>query len=205
MEKGKKATKQKGLLFVLSGPSGAGKDAVLHRMEELSFPFHRVVTVTTRPQRPGEKYGVDYYFTSEAQFQQMVQRGELLERAEVYGRWYGTPKQQVKEALDEGQDVILRVDVQGAATVRSLMPEAVLIFLTSPSMEYEERLKQRQTESDGEQRLRMGRVDGEMKSLPLFDYMVVNHQGDLDSAVSQIMAIITAEKCRVNRREVKLE
>jgi len=134
-----------------------------------------------------------------------VQRGELLERAEVYGRWYGTPKQQVKEALDDGKDVILRVDVQGAAAVRSLMPEVVLIFLASPSTEYEERLRQRQTESNGEQRLRMGRVDGEMKSLPLFDYMVVNHQGDLDSAASQIMAIITAEKCRVNRREVKLE
>ena len=205
MEIRKKGPKQTGLLFVLSGPSGAGKDAVLHRMKELSFPFYRVVTVTTRPQRPGEKDGVDYYFTSEAEFQEMVQRGELLERAEVYGRWYGTPKQQVKEALDGGKDVILRVDVQGATTVRSIMPEAVLIFLTSPSMEYEERLRQRQTESDSERRLRMGRVDGEMKSLPLFDYMVVNHQGELDSAVSQIMSIVTAEKCRVNRRLVKLE
>ena len=201
----KKAPKQAGLLFVLSGPSGAGKDAVLHRMKELSFPFYRVVTVTTRPPRPGEKDGVDYHFASDAEFQEMVRRGELLERAEVYGRWYGTPKQQVKEALDEGQDVILRVDVQGAAAVRSIMPEAVLIFLTSPLMEYEERLRQRQTESDGERRLRMGRIDGEMKSLPLFDYMVVNHQGELDSAVSQIMSIVTAEKCRVNRRLVKLE
>jgi len=99
----------------------------------------------------------------------------------------------------------LRVDVQGATTVRSIMPEAVLIFLTSPLLEYEERLRQRQTESDSERRLRMGRVDGEMKSLPLFDYMVVNHQGELDSAVSQIMSIVTAEKCRVNRRLVKLE
>jgi guanylate kinase len=193
------------LLFVLSGPSGAGKDAVLHRMKELSFPFYRVVTVTTRPTRPGEKDGVDYRFASDAEFQEMVRRGELLERAEVYGRWYGTPKQQVKEALDKGQDVILRVDVQGAAAVRNIMPEAVLIFLTSPSTEYEERLRQRQTESDGERRLRMGRIDGEMKSLPLFDYMVANHQGDLDSAVSQIIAIITVEKCRVNRRLVKLE
>ena len=205
MERRKKEPKQTGLLFVLSGPSGAGKDAVLHRMKELSFPFYRVVTVTTRPQRLGEKDGVDYYFTSNGEFQEMVRRGELLERAEVYGRWYGTPKQQVKEALDEGQDVILRVDVQGAATIRSIMPEAVLIFLTSPLMEYEERLKQRQTESDGERRLRMGRIDGEMKSLPLFDYMVMNHQGKLDSAVSQIMSIVTAEKCRVNRRLVKLE
>jgi guanylate kinase len=205
VERRKKGPKQTGLLFVLSGPSGAGKDAVLHRMKELSFPFYRVVTVTTRPQRPGEKDGVDYYFTSNGEFQEMVRRGELLERAEVYGRWYGTPKQQVKEALDEGQDVILRVDVQGAATIRSIMPEAVLIFLTSPLMEYEERLRQRQTESDGERRLRMGRIDGEMKSLPLFDYMVMNHQGKLDSAVSQIMSIVTAEKCRVNRRLVKLE
>ena len=205
MERRKKEPKQTGLLFVLSGPSGAGKDAVLHRMKELSFPFYRVVTVTTRPQRLGEKDGVDYYFTSNGEFQEMVRRGELLERAEVYGRWYGTLKQQVKEALDEGQDVILRVDVQGAATIRSIMPEAVLIFLTSPLMEYEERMKQRQTESDGERRLRMGRIDGEMKSLPLFDYMVMNHQGKLDSAVSQIMSIVTAEKCRVNRRLVKLE
>jgi guanylate kinase len=201
----KKEPKQAGLLFVLSGPSGAGKDAVLHRMKELSFPFYRVVTVTTRTQRPGENNGVDYYFTSEAEFQEMVRRGELLERAEVYGRWYGTPKQQVKEALDGGKDVLLRVDVQGAATIRTIMPEAVLIFLTSLLLEYEERLRQRQTESDGERRLRMGRIDSEMKSLPLFDYMVVNHQGELDSAVSQIMSIVTAEKCRVNRRLVKLE
>ncbi|MBM4462983.1 MAG: guanylate kinase [Chloroflexi bacterium] len=205
MEKGKEKPKHGGLLFVLSGPSGAGKDAVLHRMKEFSFPFHRVVTVTTRSQRPGEKDGVDYHFTSDAEFQEMVQRGELLESAEVYGRWYGTPKQPVKEALDGGQNVILRVDVQGAATIKSLVPDAVLIFLTSPSLEYEERLKQRQTESDGERRLRMEKIDGEMKSLSLFDYMVVNHQGDLDSAVSQVMAIITAERRRVNRRLVSLE
>ncbi len=206
MGRRKKGSKQTGLLIVLSGSSGAGKDAVLNRMKELSLPLYRGVTVTTRPQRPGEKDGIDYHFASEAQFREMMQRGELLEQAKVYGRWYGVPKREVKQALEEGEDAILRVDVQGAATIRRLVPEALLIFLASDSAgEYEERLRQRKTESDAELELRMGSVDEEMKSLPLFDYLVVNRRGELEAAVSDIMSIITAEKCRVTPRIAQLK
>ena len=101
------------LLIVLSGPSGAGKDAVLVRMKELGVPFHYVVTSTTRPPRTGEKDGVEYSFVSESGFHEMLQRGDLVESAKVYGYWYGVPKQEVKQALDEGKDVVLKIDVQG--------------------------------------------------------------------------------------------
>jgi guanylate kinase len=198
-------SKRSGLFIVLSGPSGAGKDTVLNRMKELGFPLHYVVTATTRPRRAGEKDRVDYYFRSEAEFQEMMQQGELLEWAQVYGHWYGVPKQQVKQALEKRKDVIVKVDVQGAATIKNLLPGAVLIFLAPPSIkEYEERLRQRQTESETELKLRIKKVTEELRSLPLFDYVVVNRQGELDSTVSQIKAIITAEKCRVNPRPAKL-
>lgn len=187
------------LLVVLSGPSGAGKDAVISRMKEMGVPFHYVVTVTTRPKRPGENHGIDYLFLTNEEFAQLRSEGGLLETAEVYGYWYGVPRSQVTEALREGQDVILKIDVQGAATIKELIPEAVLVFLTLPSTEeYERRLRQRKTESEDALKLRLSRVLDEMKSLPMFDYIVVNNQGELDSAVSQITAIVTAEKCRVD-------
>ena len=198
-------SKQVPLLVVLSGPSGAGKDAVLARMRELGCSFHYVVTATTRPRRAGENDGRDYRFLPEAEFERMLRGGELLESAKVYGYWYGVPKQQVKQALDEGKDVILKIDVQGAATVRKIVPAAVLIFLTLSGMEeYERRLRQRKTESDAELQVRLGRVNEEMKSLPLFDYVVMNRQGELDVAVDHIRAIVTAEKCRANPRMAEL-
>jgi guanylate kinase len=203
--KGVLRSKKVPLLVVLSGPSGAGKDAVLSRMRELGLLFHYTVTATTRPKRAGEKEGTDYCFLPEAEFQRMLQGGALLESAKVYSHWYGVPKQQVKQALDEGKDVILKIDVQGAATIRKLLPEAVLIFLTLPGIEdYEQRLRQRKTESDAELKVRLGRVSEEMKSLPLFDYLVLNNQGELDAAVANIRAIVAAEKCRVNPRIVEL-
>ena len=193
------------LLVVLSGPSGAGKDAVLKRMKELGYPFHFVVTVTTRPKRPGEVDGVDYYFISEEEFAQMLARGELLEHAVVYGQHKGIPKRQVREALASGKDVILRIDVQGAATIRKLVPEAVLIFLTAPSeKELLRRLKRRKTETPEELERRIATVREEMKRLPEFDYVVINRDGALDEAVKTIAAIITAEKCRVKQRKIEI-
>jgi guanylate kinase len=186
------------LLIVLSGPSGAGKDAVLSRMKELGHPLYYVVTATTRPQRPGEKDKVDYYFLSEADFHRMVEGGELLEWAQVYGHLYGVPKQQVNQALAQGQDVIIKVDVQGAATIKRLFPQAVLIFLAPPSLdELAQRLSRRQTEPTPGEELRLKTALEEMKNLPLFDYVVVNHKDEMAGAISQIEAIITAEKCRV--------
>ena len=203
--KGVLRSKKVPLLIVLSGPSGAGKDAILSRMRELGLLFHYTVTATTRPKRAGEKEGTDYCFLPEEEFQRMLQTGALLESAKVYGHWYGVPKQQVEQALDEGKDVILKIDVQGAATIRKLLPDAVLIFLTLPGIEdYEQRLRQRKTESDAELKVRLGRVGEEMKSLPLFDYLVLNNQGELDAAVANIRAIVAAEKCRVNPRILEL-
>ncbi len=194
------------LLIVLSGPSGAGKDTVLDRMKELDLPCHYVMTLTTRPRRPGESNGVDYHFTSEAEFQEMIQQGELLEWAKVYGHWYGVPKQQVEQALERGEDIVVKVDVQGAATIKNLFPEAVLIFLTPPSIEEQaRRLQQRKSESTAELELRTKAIQEEMKYLPLFDYVVVNLQGEIDSAISQIKEIITAEKQRVNHQVIELK
>ncbi len=186
------------LLIILSGPSGAGKDALLNRMKELKVPFDYVVTSTTRPPRASEKNGVEYNFVSESGFQEMLQRGDLIESAKVYGYWYGVPKHEVKQGLDAGKDLILKIDVQGAATIRNLLPGAVLVFLTLPSLEdYERRLRRRQTESNTDLKVRLGKVNEELRSMLMFDYVVVNRDDQLDAAVEQIRAIVTAEKCRV--------
>jgi guanylate kinase len=193
------------LLIVLSGPSGVGKDVTLTRMKELGYPFHFVVTATDRPQRPGEVHGADYYFVSSEKFAAMLERDELLEHAVVYGQNKGIPKSHVREALASGKDVIMRLDVQGAATVRRIVPDALLIFLMAPSEEeLIRRLKERKTESPQDLETRIALVREEMERLPEFDYVVLNCDGQLDEAVEQIMAIITAEKCRVKQRKIEL-
>ncbi len=193
------------LLIVLSGPSGAGKDAVLARMKESGYPLKYITTLTTRPRRPNERNNIDYHFVSINKFQKMIENNELLEWANVYGNWYGVPREDVKQALDEGQDVVVKVDIQGAATIKKILPQAILIFLVPPSMEdLVIRLKQRHTESPSNLDLRLETAEEEMKQLPLFDYMVVNRVDEIDLAVSDIKAIITAEKCRVTRREIAL-
>ena len=193
------------LLIVLSGPSGAGKDTVLTRVKELGYPVEHITTVTTRPQRVGERDNIDYHFISTERFQEMISRNELLEWAKVYGNWYGVPKQPVKQALDKGRDTIVKVDIQGAATIKKIMPQAVFIFLMPPSMEeLVTRLKQRHTESPFDLALRMKTAEEEMKQLPLFDYIVLNKRDEIDLTVSNIKAIITAEKCRVIPKEITL-
>jgi len=193
------------LLVVLSGPSGAGKDSVLRRMKERGLPFHFVVTATTRPPRPGERDGVDYFFVSREKFAEMIEQGELLEYALVYNDYKGIPKEQVRRALAGGKDVMLRVDVQGAATVRRLCPEAVLIFLTTETEEeLVRRLQKRKTESPEDLKLRIATARKELERLPEFDYVVVNREGRLDETVDVIIAIITAEHHRVPHRKVRL-
>ena len=193
------------LLIVLSGPSGVGKDAVLARMRKLGRPFHYVVTATTRPQRAKEKNGIDYHFLSQEEFQQMIDKEQLIEWAKVYGNYYGVPRDEIARALSKGVDVITKVDVQGAATIKKILPQAVFIFLMPPSMkDLELRLKQRHSESSDDLTLRLERAKGEIKSLPLFDYVVTSYQGKLNDVVSQIDAIVAAEKCRVEPKVVKL-
>ena len=134
------------LLLVISGPSGAGKDAVLTRMKQLGYPLEYIVTVTTRPKRPNERDNADYHFIPMERFNQLLKQKELLEWAEVYGNWYGVPKKPIKQALERGQDVIVKVDTQGAATIKKILPQAVFIFLMPPSMqELTTRLKRRLT------------------------------------------------------------
>lgn len=193
------------LLIVLSGPSGVGKDAVLTGMKASGYPLNYITTLTTRPQRPSEEDNVDYHFVATDKFQEMIERGKLLERAKVYGNWYGVPKEAVKQALDRGEDVMVKVDIQGAASIKKILPQAVFIFLMPPSMEeLFKRLKQRRTESPLALDLRLKRAEEEIKQLHLFDYVVVNWWDEVARAVSDIEAIITAEKCRVNPREIAL-
>jgi len=194
------------LLVVISGPSAAGKDATLKRMEEMSYPFHFVVTATTRPRRPNEVNGVDYHFISEQEFTEMLEKDELLEHAIVYGQHKGIPKKQVREALASGKDVIMRIDVQGAATIRRLVPEAVFIFLTASSEEeLIRRLKKRKTETPEGLKRRIATAREEMKRLDEFDYVVVNRDNHLDETVETIAAIITAERCKVKQRKIELQ
>jgi guanylate kinase len=192
------------LLVVISGPSAVGKDSVITRMKELGCPFHFVVTATTRPKRENEVEGRDYYFVSPDEFQEMTAQGELLEHAIVYGEFKGIPKKHVREALASGQDAILRVDVQGAATIRRLAPGAVTIFLTATWEELEKRLRARKTEDSDQLRRRMATAREEMKRAGEFDYVIANSNCHLDETVRKIMAIITAEKCRTVPRRVDL-
>jgi guanylate kinase len=195
----------KSLLIVLSGPSGTGKDAVLSRMKESGYPLEYIVTVTTRPKRAKERDNVDYHFVPVGKFQEMIKKNELLEWANVYGNLYGVPKQPIKQALEKGQDVIVKVDTQGAAAIKKILPQSVFIFLMPPSMEeLTLRLSQRRTELPFDLALRLKTAEEELKQLPLFDYVVCNQRDGIDQAISDITAIITAEKCRVTPREISL-
>ena len=193
------------LLVVVSGPSGVGKDAVFQYMRELDRPWHFVVTATTRPRRRSERNGIDYLFLDRDEFEHMRQGEQFLECAEVYGNWYGVPKQQVKDALAKGKDVFVKLDIQGAATVRAEVKNALMIFLAPPSIEeLERRLRFRKSESLESLRLRTEAARGEMKAMDNFQYRVVNHNRRLDLAAFCIDAIVTAEKCRIPPRRVEI-
>jgi len=193
------------LLVVISGPSGVGKDTVLDQMKQRGSPFHFVVTATTRPIRPGEVEGEDYFFVEEQEFLDMIDRGELIEHALVYNDHKGVPRQQIREAMDSGQDVVMRVDVQGAKTIRALAPEALLIFLTAGNEEeLERRLRKRRTESEADLQLRLATAKEELGYLEIFDYAVLNADSQVEGAVDTILAIIETEHHRVDPRRVEL-
>lgn len=199
------APRRRGLLVVLSGPSGVGKDVAIHRLKEQGFAISYVVTATTRARREGEREGVNYFFLTREQFQGMIERDELLEWSWVHGNLYGPPIQQVREKLDAGADVLLKIDVQGAAKVKARSSDALFIFLAPPSIEdLVKRLHERKTESDAELKLRIANAYKEMEALPEYDYVVVNREGQLDQAVDDIRAIITAERLRVHPRHAEI-
>ena len=190
-------------LVVISGPSGVGKDSVLRRMKELGLPFRFVATMNTRAKRPDEIDGVDYHFVSTETFVTMLEQGELLEHAVVYGDYKGIPRQPVREALASGQDAVLRVDVQGAATIKRIAPQAIFIFLTAGSeAELIERLSRRRTETTETLRVRIAAAREELQRISEFDYVVVNREGHLEDAVESVISIIRAEHCRVHPRRV---
>ncbi|MSQ32728.1 MAG: guanylate kinase [Dehalococcoidia bacterium] len=192
-------------LIVISGPSGVGKDSIIDLMKQRQRPYYFCVTATTRAKRPNEVDGVHYQFMTREIFEQMLGGGDFLEHAFVYGNWYGVPKPQIRHALADGKDVILKVDVQGAATIKRLVPNAVFIFVAPGSMaDLAKRLQARKTESSTDMDLRLKTAEAEMKELIKFDYLVMNPDSGLDQCVSVIEAIISAERSKVEPRVIKL-
>lgn len=193
------------LVVVISGPSGVGKDETIRHMKGSGRSFHFVVTATTRPRREGEVDGVDYHFVTVADFAEMIEAGELLEHAVVYGDYKGIPKQQVRDALASGKDVILRIDVQGARTIRQIVKDAIFIFLIAETPgELERRLRERKTEPADRLKMRIATARQEIKRVTEFDYVVINRRDRIDETVGVIASIIQAEKHRVNAPHAEL-
>ena len=192
------------LLIVVSGPSGVGKDSVLHGLKSRTLDLHFVVTATNRPPRPGEVDGVDYIFVSTDEFIRMIEADELIEYAQVYNDYKGVPKSQLQDAFDSGKDVIMRVDVQGAATLRQKYPQAILIYLSATEDDLLKRLQARGADDVDSLRLRVAMARKEIETLNEFDYVVENAEGRLDETVDGIIGIIRTEHYRVKHRRVKL-
>lgn len=193
------------LLVVISGPSGVGKDTVIQELKKRNLSLHVVVTATDRKPRPSEVDGVDYHFVSTACFEEMIRNQELIEYARVYDDYKGIPRREVTDAMHSGKDVIFRVDVQGAARLRQLFPEAVMIFLLPASFEeLAARLAARHTETPVTLQKRIQTAQEEMKRLPEFEYAVVNADGQLEKTIDQILAILTAEHLKVKHRTYSL-
>jgi guanylate kinase len=194
---------RQGLLFVLSAPSGAGKDTVIQALQAQGVDFFVVPSVTTRLPRPGESEGKPYYFVDQKRFEQMVADGELLEHALVHGNWYGQPRQPMRDNLQAGNDVLLKIDVQGATAVRRLIPQAIFIFLHPGSgAELVQRLVARSTETPEELQKRLANAQVELAEQHWYDYLVFNHHGRLQEAVDDLRAIMRAEHCRTNARQI---
>jgi guanylate kinase len=193
-------------MVVISGPSGVGKDTVARKViERRPDDFHFVVTAATRKPRTGEVYGRDYIFVSNDEFARMIDEDELLEYAIVYRQYKGIPKQQIRDALNSGRNVIMRVDVQGAATVRKLIPSAITVFLQTPSEEdLYKRLRERDSENSEGLALRMATARKEMERISEFDYCVINADNQIDKAVDHILCIVEAARCRVHQDPIIL-
>jgi guanylate kinase len=185
------------LLVVLSGPSGAGKDAVLDELARRGHRFHRVITCTTRPPRDNEQHGVDYYFVSDAEFDRLIETGGLLEHAVVYGHRSGVPKQQVLDRLRDGLDVYVRTDVQGAATIKRLAPGAVLVFIAPSSLDdLEARIRARNADDEERIQRRLRTAASEMARRDEYEYVITNESGRLEATVDRLVEILDVERLR---------
>lgn len=189
------------LLIVISGLSGAGKDAVVGQLKQKGFPFHFVITATSRPPRRNEVHGTDYFFYSRDDFQSMIDHGELIEYAIVYNEFKGVPRSQVEDALLSKKDVIMRVDYQGAQTIRELYPNAKLIFILPENpIEWLKRLVLRGEDSEEQLQIRLDTAKKEMEAARnYFDYVVINPEGKLDQAADMVISIINAEHHRIHQ------
>jgi guanylate kinase len=195
------------LLVIISGPSGVGKDTIIDALRERPHDpdYHYVVTCTTRAPRPGETDGVSYHFIDRERFEALRERGELLEANQVHDNWYGTPRDEVRRALAEGRDVILKIDVQGAQQVKERVEEALLVFIVPPSMEtLFERLRARATESADELEIRQRNAAIELARQEDYDYVVTNETGQVERTAARIDQIIEAEHARRPTRRVRL-
>jgi guanylate kinase len=195
------------LLVIISGPSGVGKDTIIAALARRPRDpdYHYVVTCTTRAPRPGEVPGLSYQFLTRREFRELREAGELLEANEVHGNWYGTPRRQVADALAEGHDVILKIDVQGARVVKERVPDALLVFIVPPSLEaLFQRLRSRATETADELELRQRNAAIELARQGDYDRVVVNETGEVDRTAAEIEAIIAQEKRRYAGRRVRI-
>ena len=185
-----------GKLFVISGPSGAGKGTICKRLVE-DTKVELSVSATTRDPRPGEVHGTSYFFMSKEDFMEEVERGGFLEYAEVYGNCYGTPKQRVIEKLEQGIDVVLEIDIQGALNIKQNYPDGIFIFILPPSMaELRKRITGRGTETEEVINMRLSQTMKEISYINKYDYCVVN--GELEEAVNRVKSIVVAEHSRVS-------
>ncbi len=193
------------LMIIVSGPSGVGKDTVLKSLRQRGLPIHFVVTATTRAPRPEEIPGEDYIFYSQEEFKLLIEQGGFIENSLVYTDYKGIPKSQIVDAIASQQDIIMRLDVQGAAKMKKLFPESVLIFLIPRNIqEWFDRLHNRKTENEESLRVRIETVQNEMQHIQEFDYIVINAALQLEKAVDTIVSIIEAEHHRTNHRKFSL-
>ena len=191
----------RGTLVVISGFSGAGKGTVSRALVE-KYGYRLSISATTRQPREGEQDGKDYFFKTENEFLSLVDYNGYIEYAQYVGHYYGTPRKFVEDSLDEGQVVILEIEVQGAMKIKEQYPDAILLFITAPSIEIlKNRLVGRGTEAPEVIEKRMRRAVEEAESIPVYDYIVNNEEGKLEECMAQIHSIIESEACRVSRRK----
>lgn len=189
---------QKGILFILSGPSGVGKGTVRKALFDQSTDLRYSISMTTRDPREGEVDGVDYFFKSRDEFEKLISEGQLIEHAEYVGNYYGTPRQYVEQTLNEGKDVFLEIEVQGALKVRENFPEGVFVFLIPPSLEeLKDRIVNRGTETEEKVKNRLKAAKEEIDMMDAYDYVVVNDQ--IDNAVTKVKSIVASEHCKRER------